>query len=100
MRSLLYFVIYTADCCIASAGALLNDIIQLPNLRVFALVRTSNQADKVTSLGATPLQFDMSDDRSVEEMLLKYSSKLLPQMSQKHSLTTRTDGSNDCYPIG
>ncbi|KAF9462316.1 NAD-P-binding protein [Collybia nuda] len=61
------------------AGALLNDVIQLPDLIVFALVRTPQQAEKVTSLGVTPLQFDMSDGHAVEEVLVKYSITVVIQ---------------------
>ncbi|KAJ7739679.1 NAD-P-binding protein [Mycena maculata] len=44
-------------------GVLLTHILGLPSVEVYALVRTPEQTEKVTSLGAHPVQFDLNIDQ-------------------------------------
>ncbi|KAJ7118723.1 hypothetical protein C8R44DRAFT_789091 [Mycena epipterygia] len=45
-------------------GVLLNKIkSDLPGIKVYTLVRTADQAEKVESLGAHPVQFDLKNDQ-------------------------------------
>ncbi|KAK0458021.1 NAD-P-binding protein [Desarmillaria tabescens] len=55
-------------------GTLLNDLINIPNVEIYALVRTESQASAVRSLGVRPVEFDLMNQtviqKAVEELEL------------------------------
>ncbi|KAJ7461015.1 NAD-P-binding protein [Mycena galericulata] len=54
-------------------GVLLNHIkLELPHVELYALVRTSEQAEKVKSLGVHPLQFDLKSVQEISDAVIKH----------------------------
>lgn len=69
-----------------SGGTLLKHLfLEIPTLQIFALVRTSDQAQKITALGASPLQFNLQDEPAVANALLEHSSEIYNTLPARSS---------------
>ncbi|KAK0203392.1 NAD-P-binding protein [Desarmillaria ectypa] len=48
-------------------GTLLNDLVKIPNVEIYALVRTELQASTVKSLGVQPVEFDLMNQAAIQK---------------------------------
>lgn len=44
----------------------MNDLIKIPNVEIYALVRTESQASTIRSLGVRPVEFDLMNQAAVQ----------------------------------
>jgi hypothetical protein len=77
-------------CSSYSGGVLLNQIkSDLPSTEVYALVRTPEQAEKVQSLGAHPVQFDLKTDGEQIAKTVVDNEGTIPKQSHKNNINTK-----------
>ncbi|KAK0474214.1 NAD-P-binding protein [Armillaria novae-zelandiae] len=48
-------------------GSLLNDLIKIPNVEIYALVRTESQASTVKRLDVRPVEFDLMNQAAIQK---------------------------------
>ncbi|KAG7441137.1 NAD-P-binding protein [Guyanagaster necrorhizus] len=66
-------------------GTLLNDLVTIPNLEIYALVRTESQASTVRNLGVRPVEFDLMDQAVIQKVVEEFELTVILHLADAFS---------------